>query len=108
MRIVNEELLASFRVDRCEWCGRTGGAEGHHYWFKRSQGRLDHPWNLISLCRGWSNGRFVSCHDHVEKNFMAWRPILLKIVAKRYGISPEEIVDELNRLRAADKYSEAK
>ena len=103
MRIIHETLLASFRTDRCEWCGRTGGAEGHHYWFKRSQGRLDHPWNLVSLCRGWHHGNWVSCHDLAEATYKKSRHALLTIVAAREQVPKSEIRKELERLRKADK-----
>ena len=68
MKIVDEALLALFRsATRCEWCGRDTpeGADPAHV-FARGVGggsRLDIRINLVSLCRGWHNGQWVSCHD---------------------------------------------
>ena len=104
------ELLAEFRQARsCEYCNRAtpGGCDPHHFWRKRGMGggsRIDHRFNLVSLCRGFVNGEFVSCHDQAERGVIL-RSELLEIVAKREKKQPSEIIAELERIRNLPKGS---
>lgn len=95
MRIENADLLASFGGRRqCEVCGRVRQCDAAHI-FSKGSGRVDEPWNLVSLCREdhaanhqRTNGRDVT------------RTQLLEIAAMREGVSPEWIIAEVRRIRA--------
>lgn len=95
MQIIDDDLLLDFRLSfRCEWCGRKGPVDCHHYWYRRGMGggsRLDHPWNLVAICR--------SCHDDHHAGHRPLRIDLLAIVAAREGVTQDEITQELLRLR---------
>lgn len=112
MKVIRPDILRAFIVDRCCWCDRTGGSEGHYWWFRRSQGRLDHPWNLISLCRGFHKGIWVSCHEDAERRPRPGhgepyptKEALLVEVSRIWGVAPAVIVGTLERVRALDKYA---
>lgn len=96
MRVVNEDLLASFRQKkRCERClrGTPSGADPHHL-FARGAGRADIACNLMALCR--------ICHDafHLGK---IKRAELLAIVGRREGMTAEQIESEVQRIRRTPK-----
>lgn len=95
MQIIDNDLLFAFRLRGiCEWCKRKCLCDPHHYWYRRGMGggsRLDHPWNLVSLCR--------SCHDDHHAGHRPLRIDLLAIVAAREGVTQDEITQELLRLR---------
>lgn len=93
MRIIDTDVLAAFRrKTACEWCGEPSrvGLDPHHFWFSRGASRLDHPWNLISLCRPCHNGAHAGAISRVS---------LLAVVAKREGKTPETIELKLIALR---------
>lgn len=95
MRIENADLLASFGgMRRCEVCGKLKHCDAAHI-FSAGAGRVDEPWNIVSLCREdhaanhqRTNGRDVT------------RAQLLEIAAMREGVSPEWIIAEVRRIRA--------
>jgi hypothetical protein len=109
MILKDTNLLRQFHErTKCEFCGRSGEhMEAHHFWFFRGIGggsRLDHRYNLIALCRGWDEyGRYWSCHEAAQGGLIP-RNMLLEIVARREGVTPEAIVAELERIRAADHH----
>lgn len=92
MRIINKPLLRRFaEVYRCEYCGcRTPGADPAHI-FGRGAGRVDIPANIVSLCR--------QCHTSSHAGGYPTFDDLLLIAAKREGVTPEWIVDEVYRIR---------
>jgi hypothetical protein len=94
MTIIDEELLDQFRrKTRCEYCKQhsRSGCDPHHYKAKGMGGgkRLDHPWNMIALCR--------ACHSAVHDGNIP-RCSLLLIIATREGAAQDAIEMELNRL----------
>lgn len=95
MEIIDDELLDFFRESfRCEWCKKATIVDCHHYWYRRGIGggsRLDHPWNLVSLCR--------ADHDAHHQGNVPTRTDLLAIVAAREGVLQDDIIAELLRLR---------
>jgi 5-methylcytosine-specific restriction endonuclease McrA len=96
MRIEDEKLLARMKQPGlCEYCGRpcVDGRDPHHLHTKAS-GRLDIKENLASLCRECHNG----FHNSGKPSFAE----LLSIVAEREGMTPEEIVEKVHRLRRTD------
>lgn len=71
MRIVDKHALARFAGPGCcELCGRWCEQRDPHHWrIKRGHGggcRMDHPWNLVAVCRGWTQTGWVSCHDDAQ------------------------------------------
>jgi hypothetical protein len=63
MRVVNPSLFKAFNSGTvCEWCRRPADLDCHHI-ITRSRCRLDVRINLIGLCRGFYQGRWISCHD---------------------------------------------
>jgi len=111
MIIKDDTVLELFRdVLLCEWCGRQlpGGADPHHWRYKRGMGggsRLDHPYNLVSMCRGFTNGGWKSCHEEAERHEIT-QAQLLNLVATRENVSPERIECELRRIRNLPKGSD--
>lgn len=100
MVVIDEELLVEFRAARrCELCRRAtpNGTDPHHC-FSRGAGRIDHAFNLISLCR--------DCHCRIHGGGLA-RERLLEIVAAREGTTVEAIREEIWRLRREPKGSTA-
>lgn len=109
MRVVDDSVLALFRVGPCEWCGRSGPTDPHHALYKRGMGggsRLDHRFNLVALCRGYHRGQWVSCHDEAEAGRIT-RADCLAVIAAREGVLQEEIEEELRRIRRLPKGSSA-
>ena len=95
MKIIDENLLERVRQGgQCCWCllKTNQGLDPAHILTKGMGGgtRLDHPWNVVGLCR--------RCHnDHHQGH----RPLpcdLLLIVAHREGMLQDEIERELYRL----------
>jgi hypothetical protein len=58
---------------------------------------LDHPLNLVSLCRGFWKGKWVSCHDDAEAGRIT-KADLACIVSAREGMLQDELEAELWRL----------
>lgn len=56
---VDEDCLDKFRSPgRCELCNAWVARRDPHHLMTRGAGRVDHPWNLIALCR--------ACHGTCE------------------------------------------
>ncbi len=108
MRIVRPDIVAWFaKQTRCEHCKRhcPNGCDPHHYWYFSQIGsgsKMDHPWNLVSLCRGWTNGHWASCHDDAHSGRIL-KVSLLAIVAAREGLIQPQIERVLRRLYLAPK-----
>jgi hypothetical protein len=103
MILIDERTLDTFRQKTvCEYCGRhcPQGLDPHHV-FSRGHGggtRLDHPYNLIALCRGFQNGAWISCHQRAQAGQITRREILA-IVAARERLTPEDLLAFLIELR---------
>ncbi len=103
MRVVDEDCLKLFREKpRCELCGRALYARAHpHHIHSRGAGRLDIPINLISL------GGYVDCNCHGAAHAgKVTRDALQAIAARREGVTVEAAIDEVHRIRRADKNGE--
>lgn len=91
---INDDLLAAFaRQNKCEHCNCQGPVEGHHI-FSRGLGggtRLDIPINLIAICR--------RCHDGYHNRRDPTQAALLRIAARREGVTYNVAVDLMFRLR---------
>ncbi len=83
----------------CEWCKKRVRRREPHHIFSRGSGRIDHRYNLISLCAVFSGGS--NCHHEVHQGHIL-RESLLAIVAQREGVSQTDIRATLLRLRRAD------
>ena len=95
MRIIDEELLASFSgAGRCEFCGKASQQRHAHHVHSRGSGRLDIAINIVSLC--------PMCHADAHAG-VTTRYEFLAIIAVREGIMQDAIVAEIHRLRRADK-----
>ncbi len=83
MKVLNPDLLATYRTKRCAVCSRNYGVCGHHFYAKGMGGgsQLDIPENLLPLC--------VECHDKAHWGKIE-RPELLRLIAARLGKTPEE------------------
>ena len=110
MKLIDPEVLRMFREKTtCEFCGRPcpDGCDPHHFWRKRGMGggsRIDHPLNLISLCRGYYRGKWVSCHDDAEAGRIT-KYDLLALVARREGVLQDEIITALEGIRRLSKWA---
>lgn len=80
--------LLSVRKDYCEICGSKAEGWPHHIKTRGAGGR-EEPWNLIQLCG--------LCHQKAQQ-YKIPRLEVVKIVAKREGISVEEIYEKQNWL----------
>ena len=95
MRIVDENLLERVRLGgQCCWCRRrtTQKLDPAHIIATGMGGgrRLDHPWNVVGLCR--------ECHN---QHHAGHRPLpcdLFLMVAHREGMLQEDIERELYRI----------
>lgn len=95
----NEALLAEFRSKRCcEFCQRylVYAAHPHHLWAKGMGcgSRMDVRFNLIALGGPWD----CNCHGKVHQGKVT-RPQLLDVVGRREGMTPEEIIVAVGRLK---------
>lgn len=83
----NKALLTEFRrPGYCEWCERycPNGLDPHHV-PKRGAGggnRIDSRLTLISLCRGFYRGEWVSCHEEAERGTIRKEKLEAKIAAR--------------------------
>lgn len=94
MRIINEPALAECRKRRCEVCEYPVQSEPHHVHTK-GEGQNDSPYNLIALCRL----HHAAHHYGVEPTTKT----IKGIVAKRIGVSVDEINAEYYRILRLDK-----
>jgi 5-methylcytosine-specific restriction endonuclease McrA len=97
MILIDEDLLEAFRhAPNCEVCGAINvhGLDPHHL-LSRGAGRVDHPRNLIALCR--------KCHRRHHAALVPTRKELFEIVAKREGCSIEMISETVWRIRRLPK-----
>ncbi len=100
MRVISEKTLALFRGSgRCENCRGLFSHRHAAHVFARGiggGGRIDHPWNLVSLC--------ALCHRDSHEGRSPSRNDLIALVARREQMTFAEVLAELLRLRRADKY----
>lgn len=106
---INKKLLKEFsRKTRCEWCGRhcPDGCDAHHLWKRQMSGgsRLDVRIGLISVCRGWYRGQWVSCHEECDRGAIS-RIDLLAIVAVRENTRSDCIDSVMRFLLRLDKHA---
>ena len=96
MRVFDEELLATYRTPgECDFCGRTVKMRCAHHVFARVSGRLDLPFNLLAVgMEPWD----CHCHRQIEDGVIGLE-VVLDCVARRDGVTPEWIRDEVFRLR---------
>lgn len=91
MKLVDEEALDQFRgPGLCEWCGKKTSNRDPHHIFSKGAGRVDIKENIIALDR--------HCHTMVHSGAIT-RSQMLEIAAKREGTTPEEITNEVYRIR---------
>ena len=86
-RIRNRALLEAMKeeIPYCERCGKPGHGGMHHIRY-RSQGGSDIRENLIRLCMYCHRGIHDARYDRTE---------LIVIVARREGVTPEEVADSI-------------
>jgi hypothetical protein len=106
VRVVNEDLLEECRLPgRCEFCGKYCKVREPHHLFCNGMGsgsRLDIRINLIAL--GSTYFWQCECHRLAHAGTIS-REALLAIVAVREGRTPEQITEEIWRLRRKAKQS---
>lgn len=99
MKVIDEDELDRHRgPGRCEVCGKpVGNRDAHHVRARGLAGgsRVDVPWNLLAACR--------TCHTRLHYSGKPSRAELLAIVARREGVSVEEIEDEINLILRTPK-----
>jgi len=87
---VNEDLMQRFRLKlRCELCEKAGPVDPHHL-MTRGAGRVDHPSNLVALCRACHR----ACESDVRVKAKVWA-----VVCAREGLTEEEIRQKVWDLR---------
>lgn len=95
MTVTDETLLDKYRHKaRCENCGALspGQLDPHHLFAKGigGGGRVDIDENLLALCR--------RCHSKFHDGNIP-RGAFVQIVAKRQGMTPDEVVEAVMRVR---------
>jgi len=112
MKIINANLLKEFRKahHKCEWCGKPGPIEVHH-WQAKGQGsgkRVDWLCNLYAL--GYAFG--CNHHGQYHSGEMARKArltqkglddLMLEYIAKREKTTADWIRSELTRINRLDK-----
>jgi hypothetical protein len=100
VKIVNAKLIAEVGgPGLCEHCLRPSlYREVHHALSIGSGGggRIDHRLNLLGLC--------LRCHRELHDGNLS-REILWEVIAKREGVSVEEVKVEVYRIRSLPKGS---
>lgn len=98
MRIESEKVLARYRGPGCcENCGEWSAARHAAHLYGRGMGsgfRLDIPLNVTSLC--WK------CHRRQHDGGEPTKEALVKVVAKREGLDPEDLDALLTVLKWAE------
>lgn len=97
MRRSDPKAVKLARKDRCEYCGRPASGEPHHL-RPRSLGGRDAKENLIQLC--------PDCHLRAHSGLISPRA-LMEIVARREGVSPEEVARATGWSRAESRLEAA-
>jgi hypothetical protein len=96
MKIEDDVLLATYRVPgACEVCGVLCETLCAHHVFARGSGRVDLPFNLISI---GLNPFVCPCHARIHDGKIGLSRVL-EIVAKREGVRAEWIEEEIALLR---------
>ena len=100
MIIRDPELLASYHTPGlCEICGKRFAEREPHHFLARGMGgggQIDVRWNLVAL--GSSKDFCCPCHTKIHAAEIS-REQVLAVIATREGVTPQQIVAELNRLR---------
>jgi hypothetical protein len=76
-RLVDKRAIEAARKPWCEYCGKAGPTEVHHWEHSRGAGGDDLPANLIALCAG-PNG----CHQKAHMGLIS-KDQLREIVRRR-------------------------
>jgi len=84
-RIKSKKTIQECRKDYCEYCGKKATGEPHHI-RPRSLGGSDIKENLIQLC--------FDCHRAAHDGKILY-PAFVAIVAKREGLSVEEVCNRI-------------
>ena len=97
MRLVSEKTLNYFRARPCEFCGRAPRSQAAHRLTKGIGGgsRIDHPWNLCSLC--------FECHTKHHNGQHPTAELMLNMIAKREKIDVNQIEKEMYYIAALPK-----
>ncbi len=103
MKIVNDDLIASYRKrGRCLWCSEMVNLCAAHL-FSKGAGQVDLPFNLISL--GQNAVVDCSCHQDSHYSQSPGRDKLLAINARLYKTTPQAIEDVVQWVRRLPKGS---
>lgn len=94
MRVIDESLLASIRLERCCWCDSPGPSEAHHV-FTRATGRIDLPWSIVPLCS--------LCHYAHHYSGPPSTADLLAKASERTGVNADDITAAIYAIRRAPK-----
>jgi hypothetical protein len=95
VKVIDRKLLARVRRRACEVCDAAPPSEAHHL-FTRGAGQLDLPINVVALCS-------FGCHYRHHFSGTPSTADLLAIVARREGVSVEDIQQTVWRYRRAGK-----
>lgn len=100
-KVIDEALLATYRLKtHCELCGTRlrYPAHPHHVRAKGmgGGGRLDIAINLIALGGPWEKD--CNCHGRLHDGNIP-REAVLEVVARREGLSVEELNQKLDEAR---------
>lgn len=103
MKIKKLSLGRYFRgKGRCDFCGSLCRQREWAHIIPRSRYRLDIPINSVSLGGPWDCACHVKHHERKEPT----EAQLIEVVAKRYGITSEQVREELRYVMALDKYAD--
>lgn len=100
MKIIDRELLKEWgQGGVCEFCKRPLRHRGEvHHVHTKGAGRIDLPLNII-LLGSWLD---CNCHGRFHDGHIL-RDDLLAVVAKREGLTQDEIREEVWRIRRLDR-----
>lgn len=93
-RLVDPTAIKAARKQYCEVCGRQAYGEPHHI-ITRGAGGPDHKYNLIQLC--------AICHYGKIPSGKLSRWFLFGIVARREGLTVEEVEDMVCKMRTSSR-----
>ena len=94
IRLVDPAAIKAVRSDTCTKCGKPAEGGPHHI-IKVGIGGPDHRYNLIQLCH-WDC--HTVAHD-LNPPLELKTDYLFSLVAKREGVSIEEVVDTVMELK---------
>lgn len=98
MRIINESALAECRRRLCEFRQCPCSVTEPHHVHTKGEGRVDTPWNLIALCKLHHTAHHYGGQPGTK--------IIKAIVARREGVSADDIDAEYYRILRLDKHAD--